>query len=237
MKVPSWRPRRSPHRSRTMAGRAAGVTMPAADGVLEVVAHVGDPVGPAHHLALGGRRRRPGPGVVADAVERLLAQVERRAATTSAPHDGVVEAAVDVGGEGVLAGVAARAVAAVVAEGDGLGEGHVEPAGPGDAGGHLGDLEGVGQPGPLVVVGEDEDLGLAGQAPEGAASAGCGRGRARSRCATGRAPRPGHGRPHPGRGWPRGRAGSPRAPRGRPGRNRGRACRSRWWRDCPGGRT
>ena len=33
--------------------------------------------------------------------------------------------------------------------------------------GHLGHLEGVGQPGALVVVGEDEDLGLAGQAPEG----------------------------------------------------------------------
>ena len=34
------------------------------------------------------------------------------------------------------------------------------------AGGHLGDLERVGEPGALVVVGEDEHLGLAGQAAE-----------------------------------------------------------------------
>ena len=83
-----------------------------------------------------------------------------------APH-GVVVAAGHVGAEGVLARVAAGAVAAVVAEGDGLGQGHVEPAGPGDGRGHLGHLEGVGEPGPLVVVGEHEHLGLAGQAPEG----------------------------------------------------------------------
>ena len=63
--------------------------------------------------------------------------------------------------------MAARAVAAVVAEGDGLGEGDVEAAGAGDGRGHLGDLEGVGEPGPLMVLGKDEDLGLAGQPPEG----------------------------------------------------------------------
>ena len=108
---------------------------------------------------------RARPGVVADAVEGLLAQVEGRQRHVGAPG-GVVEAARDVGGEGVLAGVAAGAVPAVVPEGDGLGQRHVEPAGPGDAGGHLGHLEGVGEPGALVVVGEDEDLGLAGQPPE-----------------------------------------------------------------------
>ena len=93
-------------------------------------------------------------------------EVERAERDVGAPG-GVVEPPVEVGGEGVLAGVAPGAVAAVVAEGDGLGEGDVEAAGPGDAGGHLGHLEGVGQPGPLVVVGEDEHLGLAGQPPEG----------------------------------------------------------------------
>ena len=66
-----------------------------------------------------------------------------------------------------LTAVATGAVAAVVAEGDGLGEGHIEAGGPGHGGGHLGDLEGVGQPGALVVVGEDEHLGLARQAAEG----------------------------------------------------------------------
>ena len=97
--------------------------MPAEDGVLEVVADVGDAVGPRHDLALGGGRRGPRPGVVADAVERLGAQVERGQHDVGAPH-GVVVALGEVGGEGVLAGVAAGTVAAVVAEGDGLGEGH-----------------------------------------------------------------------------------------------------------------
>jgi hypothetical protein len=35
-----------------------------------------------------------------------------------------------------------------------------------DGGGHLGHLERVGEPRALVVVGKDEDLCLAGQAPE-----------------------------------------------------------------------
>ena len=39
--------------------------------------------------------------------------------------------------------------------------------GPGDGRGDLRHLEGVGQAGALVVGGEDEDLGLAGEAPEG----------------------------------------------------------------------
>ena len=178
--------------------------------------------------------------VVADAVEGLPAQVERRQRHVGAPG-GVVEAAVDVGGEGVLAGVAARAVAAVVPEGDGLGQRHVEPAGPGDAGGHLGHLEGVGQPGPLVVVGEDEDLGLAGQPPEGRWRAGCGRGHARSRSATGPAPRPGPGARRPRHGWRPGPAARPRGPRvparskpgDRSGRRRWSARLSAWAKVTP----
>ena len=98
---------------------------------------------------------------------RVSAHRLRGARDTSAPHGGVVEPLGQVGVERVLAGVAAGTVPAVVAQGDGLGERHVEPAGPGDGRGHLGHLEGVGQPGPLVVVGEDEDLGLAGQPAEG----------------------------------------------------------------------
>jgi hypothetical protein len=72
----------------------------------------------------------------------------------------VVVAAVEVGAEGLLAGVAAGAVPAVVPERDGFGEGDVEAGGPGHGGGHLGDLEGVGEPGALVIVGKHEDLGL-----------------------------------------------------------------------------
>ena len=235
MKVPSWRPRRSPHRSRHDGRQGGRGDDAAADGVLEVVADVGDPVGPADHLALGGGGCRPGPGVVADAVERLLAQVERGQRHVGPPW-GVVEAAVDVGGERVLAGMAARAVAAVVPEGDGLGQGHVQPAGPGDPGGHLGDLECVGQPGPLVVVGEDEDLGLAGQAPERAARAGSGPGRARSTSATGPAPRPGPG----SRPWARVAPGaelhSLELLAGGPVEARDGRAGARSWRGCPDGR-
>ena len=49
------------------------------------------------------------------------------ARTTSSTPDGVVVPAVDVGRQGVLAGVTARAVTAVVPQGDGLGEGDVQP--------------------------------------------------------------------------------------------------------------
>ena len=85
--------------------------------------------------------------------------------TDGAPRR-VVEPAGHVGVERVLAGVPARPVPAVVPEGDGLGEGHVEPAGPGDGRGDLRHLERVGEAGALVVLGEDEDLGLAGQPAE-----------------------------------------------------------------------
>jgi hypothetical protein len=57
-----------------------------------------------------------------------------------------------------------RTVAAGVAQGDGLGEGHVQAEAGGDGPCHLSDLQGVRHPGPLVVLGEYEDLGLAGQA-------------------------------------------------------------------------
>ena len=79
----------------------------------------------------------------------------------------MVEPPVDEGSECILAGVSPGAVAAVVAEGDGLGQGHVEPAGPGDSDRHLRYFECVGEPSALVVVGEHEYLGLAGQPPEG----------------------------------------------------------------------
>ena len=60
--------------------------------------------------------------------------------------------------------MASRTVSAVVAQGDRLGERHVQAEAGGDGPGHLGDLQGVRQPGPLVVLGEYEALGLAGQA-------------------------------------------------------------------------
>src|SRR5687767_13775418 len=79
----------------------------------------------------------------------------------------MVVAAVEEEAESLFAGVSARAVPAVVPEVDRLGEGDVEPGGPGHGGGDLGHFQGVGEPGALMVIGDDEYLGLPRQAPEG----------------------------------------------------------------------
>ena len=79
-----------------------------------------------------------------------------------APHR-VVVALGQIRREGVFAGVAARAVAAVVAERDRLDERNIEPQRPADARGDLRDLERVREPRALVIGGEDEDLRLARQ--------------------------------------------------------------------------
>ena len=70
---------------------------------------------------------------------------------------------------GLFGGAASRLVvpgAKALPVGDGLGERRVEPARPGHRDRHLGHLEGVGQPGALVVGRVDHDLGLAGQPAE-----------------------------------------------------------------------
>ena len=68
--------------------------------------------------------------------------------------------------EGVLARVPARPMTAVVPEGYRLGQGHVDPDAAGDRCRDLGHLEGMRQPGALMVGRIDDDLGLAGQASE-----------------------------------------------------------------------
>ncbi len=146
-------------------GKHLGAQDAGGDGVLEVVTDVGDPVGPRHDLTLRCLRRRQAPRMVTDPVERLAAQVERLQRDVGAPR-GMVEPAVEVGRQGVLAGVPARSVPAVVPDGDRLGEWRVESQCLGDRSGHLGDLERVGHAGALVIVGEHEHLGLAGEPPE-----------------------------------------------------------------------
>src|SRR5690606_26356736 len=57
----------------------------------------------------------------------------------------------------------------VVGQGDGLAEVFVEPQSPRDAGSHLCDFEGMGQPGAVIVaLVVDEHLRLVLEAPEGA---------------------------------------------------------------------
>ncbi len=135
--------------------------------VFEVVTAVGDAVGPGHDLALRRRRRRPVPRVVADRVERLGAEVERREDDIGPVHR-VVVAALEEGRERLFGCMAGGAVPTVVAGGGRRGEGHVEADRPGNADRHLGDLDRVGEPcAEVVVVGSDEDLALACESPEG----------------------------------------------------------------------
>ena len=136
------------------------------DRVLEVVTHIGDPVGPGDHLALRGLRGGKAPRVVADPVERLCTQVQRLERDIGAPG-GVIETAVQIGRQRVLAGMATRAVAAVVPDRDRLDQCDVEPQRLGHRAGDLGDLQRVGHPRSLVVLWEHEHLGLPGEPPEG----------------------------------------------------------------------
>ena len=76
----------------------------------------------------------------------------------------MVESTRDEGIEGFLTGVTTGSVTAVVTEGDCFGESDIEPDGARDAGGDLGDLEGVREASTHVVLGKDEHLGLTRQA-------------------------------------------------------------------------
>ena len=167
MKAPSWALRRSPHSVRTAGGQLVRGDDAGQHGVLPVVADVRDPVGPADHLALGRRRRRARPAVVGDPVDGLGAQVERGEGDERAPGR-VVEARRARRGRARprWRGRRARARSRGRARWP-RSAATFRPAGPRDGGGDLRHLERVGEAGALVVLGEHEDLGLAGQAPEG----------------------------------------------------------------------
>ena len=151
-----------PHRG----GQLVGGDNPCVHRIFEVVADVGDAVRPGHDLALERGGDGPAPGVVADSVEGFFAQIERGQRDVGTP-DGVVEPLVQVRRERFLAGMAARPVAAVVAQRDRLGQCHVEAACTRDRGGHLGHLERVREPRAQVVRRKNEHLGLPGKPSEG----------------------------------------------------------------------
>ena len=155
---------------------------PGPDGVVEVVADVGDDVGDAHHLGLQREGLEPRPRISTlplplvcsqDPVARLEREVEARPLALDHldhPHRlrRVVEAALDDLVEHPLAGVAEGRVA----------RGRAPAPWPppaislsrkasGDGARHLRDLEGVGEAGAVVVADRrQEDLGLALEAPE-----------------------------------------------------------------------
>src|SRR5664280_1619436 len=75
---------------------------PARHRVFEIVTDIGDAVGPTDHLPFGRARRRPGPRVVAYAIERLVAEVEPGQGYVGSPR-GVIEPADDIRGKGIFA--------------------------------------------------------------------------------------------------------------------------------------
>ncbi len=163
------------------------------DAVVEVGGEVGDLVGEVDDLGFewGALAEKVGGefgvligGVVAGVLDDALADAEGE---VEAAMGGVallevlddaegVEVVVEAAAvalealvQGALAGVAEGRVADVVDEGEGLGEVFVEAERAGDGAGDLGDLDGVGEAAAEVVGGAaGEDLGLAGEAAEGA---------------------------------------------------------------------
>ena len=103
--------------------------------------------------------------MVANAVEGFAAQIEWRQCNVGSPL-GMVVAAIDVRAEGIFACMAARAVPAIVAEGNCFSESNVETKSSRYCRGNLGYFESMSKACALVVVGKDEHLSFAGEAPE-----------------------------------------------------------------------
>ncbi len=120
---------------------------------------------------------------------RVSAHRLRWASETSAPQAAWSNPPSRYGDEGVLAGVSPGAVAAVVTQGDGLGQGHVEAAGPGDARWPPGPPRGRGSAGCAGGRRGRRRPGSCRPAGGRRGRGGCGPGPARSRSARGRAPR------------------------------------------------
>ena len=100
--------------------------------------------------------------MIADAVEGFRAQVERSQRNISPPRR-MIESIREKEIECIFAGVSARPVSTVVSEGNCFGQCNVEPECSRDARCHLCDFQRMGEPGALVVVGENKDLCFAGK--------------------------------------------------------------------------
>ena len=143
-----------------------------AHGVVDVVVDVGDAVDEPDDLALERRRLARPAGVAQDPVAHRLGEVEplepvhhpqRVLVVAEAAAEALARAAI----EHVLADVAERRVAEVVAEPDRLHEVLVEPQRAADRARDLRRLQRVGQPRPVVVaLGRHEHLRLVLEAPE-----------------------------------------------------------------------
>ena len=134
-------------------------------GVFEVVAHVGDAVGPRDDLAFRCLRCRQAPRMVTDPVEGLAHRLSG-CSVTSAPHGAWSNPPSRYGDRASSLACPPGPCPQSCPMRDRLDERHVESQRLGDRAGHLGDLEGVGHARALVIVGEHEHLGLAGEPPE-----------------------------------------------------------------------
>jgi hypothetical protein len=150
--------------------------------VVDVVVHIGDEVGDAHHLPLErggtlGRVEADGDpflpfGMAADAVAHFPAQIESAPVALQHVHDAkallvVAETRPARACRAPAPPRAERRVAQVVPEGDGLGELFVQPQHLGDGAGDLRDLERVREARAVVVAGRrEEHLRLVLQAAE-----------------------------------------------------------------------
>ena len=150
-----------------------------AQRVVDVVVEVGEAVGDAYDCTLERRGRGGAPGMADDAVADLLGQVETAAIAFEHVDDAqrllpVVEVAAEAlaqaAVEHVLADVAERRVAEIVAESDRLDEVLVEAQRARDGARDAGDLERVREARAVVVaLRRDENLRLVLEAAEGLA--------------------------------------------------------------------
>ena len=171
-----------PTTSTMVAGTSSSWRHPGPHRIIEIVIDVGDDVSQPHHLALHGRRQPRSRGrqdlvapfgVVDDAVAHLPGQVQPAPfLLQKIDHPQTVDIMLETAGmqlvQGGLAGVPERGVAQVVAQRDGLGQRLVETQRSRNGAGDLGDLQHVGQTGPVVVAHRGQKhLGLVLEAPKG----------------------------------------------------------------------
>ena len=155
-----------PSTSSGVGGQLLGSEHPGADRVVDVVVQVRDPIGEPHDLRLERGRRRHRPGVVHDPVAHLPREVQPLPVVLEVLDDPqallvVPERAPEERRERLLPEVPERRVPEVVPERDRLGEVLVQTERAGGGAGDLRDVEGVGEPHPVVVaLGRQEDLGL-----------------------------------------------------------------------------
>ena len=180
--VPIRRDDEEPSASTRSRGRSSALQHAGADRIVDVVVDVGDQVGDAHDLAFdrarakrrrhAHRRARLPLRVLGDAVADFPGEIQAAAVVLEHVDDAqalfvVIESAGHQAVDDPLAGMAERRMTEVVTEGDRFGQLFVQPQHLGDGARDLRHLEGVREPGPVMIAGRrEEDLRLVLQPAE-----------------------------------------------------------------------